>query len=428
MRRLFLATFCVVALLTKTNPQASQSRLGTIESIVDRGTYRLDDSTFINTIDKVYRDGHFYSHQPPLLSTLEAPVYWLLHLSGARFHNRGKFVLTYAFTLLTNGVALALTVLVFADILAMASVRPPLKYVLAALLPLGTWLLPYGLVTNNHGISGLLMTVLIWLLLTVEWRGVTPARTFAIGAVLGLLAAIEILPIVSFVPVTLIYVLLRRDVDARARLLVLTGLAIPLLAHAFINIRITGDVIPAGFHTEMFRFEGSGFDEASLTGTWKHASLGAVADYAWRALVAGKGFFVFAPLCLLGLAGGLIERRWWQSRASGVHMVLTIGAVLSLAAALLTTNNFGGAAVGFRHAVYLSPVFALLLLPWIAAESPTRRRTAIVAVAGVSAVVLLLFAAREPWSALTLTDAPLGTWDLYVPMVARLVRGDLFSP
>ena len=122
MRRLFLATFCVVALLTKTDPHASQSRLGTVESIVDRGTYQLDDSTFTNTIDKVYKDGHFYSHQPPLLSTLEAPVYWLLHLSGARFHNRGKFVMTYAFTLLTNGLALALTVLVFADILAMASV------------------------------------------------------------------------------------------------------------------------------------------------------------------------------------------------------------------------------------------------------------------------------------------------------------------
>ena len=225
MRRLFLAIVCIVALLTKTDPQASQSRLGTIESIVDRGTYRLDDSTFINTIDKVFRDGHFYSHQPPLLSTLEAPVYWLLHLSGARFHNRGKFVITYAFTLLTNGLALALTVLVFADILAMASVGPPFKYALAVLLPLGTWLLPYGLVTNNHGISGLLMTALIWLLLKVEWQGATRSRAFAIGAVLGLVAGIEILPIVSFVPVTSIYLLSRRGIDARARWLFATGVA-----------------------------------------------------------------------------------------------------------------------------------------------------------------------------------------------------------
>ena len=428
MRRLFLATFCVIALLTKTDPQASQSRLGTVESIVDRGTYQLDDSTFTNTVDKVYKDGHFYSHQPPLLSTLEAPVYWLLHLSGARFHNRGRFVMTYAFTLLTNGLALALTVLVFADILAMASVTPSFRAVLAILLPLGTWLLPYGVVTNNHGISGLLMTLLIWLLLKVEWQGGTRSRAFSIGAVLGLLAGIEVLPIVSFVPIASIYVWWRRDLDARARWLFATGLAIPLLAHAVINIQITGDVIPAGFHSEMFRYEGSEFDESSLTGTWKHGSPGAAAGYAWHSLFAGKGFFVFAPLCLLGLAGGLLEWRWWRARAKGVHAVLLSGVAISLAVALLTTNNFGGAAVGFRHAVYLSPAFAVLMLPWITAGSTTRRQQAIAAVAGVSAAVLLIFAAREPWSALTLSDASIGTWDQYVPIVARLARGDLFSP
>ena len=236
------------------------------------------------------------------------------------------------------------------------------------------------------------MTVLIWLLLKVEWQGGTRWRAFSIGAVLGLLAGIEILPIVSFVPVASIYVLWRRDLDARARLLFATGLAIPLLAHAVINIQITGDVIPAGFHTEMFRYEGSAFDESSLTGTWKHGSLGAAAAYAWRSLFAGKGFFVFAPLCLLGLAGGLLEWRWWRARARGVHAVLVIGAAISLAVALLTTNNFGGAAVGFRHAVYLSPVFAVLVLPWLAGDSSARRRPAIVAVASVSAVVLLIFA------------------------------------
>ena len=61
MRRLFLGTMCVVALLTKTDPQAAHeySRLGTVESLVGRGTYQLDDSIFIDTIDKIYRGGHF---------------------------------------------------------------------------------------------------------------------------------------------------------------------------------------------------------------------------------------------------------------------------------------------------------------------------------------------------------------------------------
>lgn len=418
----------MAALLTRTDPQASQSRLGTIESIVERGTYRLDDSTFVNTIDKIAKDGHFYSHQPPLLSTLEAPVYWLLHLSGARFHNRGRFVLTYAVTLLTNGLALALTVLAFRDILTMAAVAPAFGDALALLLPLGTWLLPYGLVTNNHGISGLLVALLIWLLLKVEWQGATRSCAFAIGAVLGLLAAIEILPIVSFVPLTLIYVLMRRDLDAQAKGLCAGGVAMPLLAHALINIQITGDVIPAGFHTELFRFAGSGQDEASLTGSLKHATPGAALVYAWQALFAVRGFFVFAPLGLLGIVCGLIEWPWWRTRARGVHAVLLGSVIVSLSTAVLMTNNLGGSSVGFRHAVYLSPALVVLLLPWITAATSPARRKAFVAVAAVSAVMMLVFAARDPWSPLTLSTASIGAWDQYVPMLARLVRGDLLVP
>lgn len=426
MRRLLLVTLCFVAVFTKTDPLASQSRLGTIESLVERGTYRLDDSSFINTIDKVHRNGHYYSHQPPLLSTLEAPVYWLLHLSGARFHNRGRFVMTYAFTLLTNGVALALTVLVFAAILTMAGVSGARRDALAVLLPLGTWLLPYGVVANNHGISGLLVALLIWLLLKVEWQGATPARSMAIGSALGFLTAIEILPLISFVPVTAIYLLLRHDLDARARVLFAAGLAAPLVAHALLNIPITGDVVPAGFHTEMFRFEGSGFEEATLTGSIKYQSIGALAAYAWHSLFAGKGFFVFAPLCALGVATSVIGWRWWQARAGRVQMVLLTSVALSLGASLLTTNNFGGAAVGFRHAVYLSPVFAVWTLPWIVRGR--RPQLAIAVVAAVSTALMLIFAVREPWFGLTLSDAPVGTWDQYVPILGRLVYGNLFIP
>ncbi|HYE88206.1 MAG TPA: hypothetical protein VEA16_17710 [Vicinamibacterales bacterium] len=428
MRRLFLATFCVVALLTKTTPDASQSRLGTIESIVERGTYRLDDSTFINTIDKVRRDGHYYSHQPPLLSALEAPVYWALHLSGARFHNRGRFLMTWAFTLLTNGLALSLTVLVFANILTMAGVPPPLREALALLLPMGTWLLPYGLVANNHGISGLLVTVLIWLLLKIEWQGATPVRALAIGNVLGLLAAIEILPLVSFVPVAAVELFLRRDFGGRLRVLFISGLAAPLVAHAALNIPITGDVIPAGFHTEMFRFEGSGFEESSLTGTLKHDSIAALASYAWQSLFAGKGFFVFAPLCFLGALSGVLGWRWWRSRAVGTHAVLMISLAISLAVSLLMTNNFGGGSVGFRHAAYLSPAFAVLVLPWIAREATRRRRNVVTIVAGASVLLLFVYAAREPWSPLTVSAATIGAWDQYLPLAGRIARGDLLIP
>jgi hypothetical protein len=423
----FLGAFLIMALLTKTHPDSAHvySRLGTVDSLVARGTFQLDDSIFIGTVDKIYRDGHYYSHQPPLLSTLTSPVYWVLHLPGTAFNNRGRLLMTYLFSLFTNGVALALTVVVFAKIFGLAGVPAPRRYVFAGLLPFGTWLLPYALVPNNHGISGLLLAVLAWLLLQIEWQGMSRARDISLGGVLGLLVGIELLPLASFLPLTVIYLIARRDLDVRNWLRFTIGLGLPILAHAIINVRITGDIIPAGFHHELFNYPGSVFDETSLTGTIKFDSVGGAANYLWTSLFAGKGFFTFAPLGLLGLMVGVIEWRWW-ARARGVQLVLLGGSLVSLGIAILTTNNFGGEAVGFRHAVYLTPAFLTLLLPWIV-DAPVRS-TVVKGVAAVSLALMLIFAVRQPWSTLSLSTGRVGTWDEYVPIVARLVRMDLFKP
>jgi hypothetical protein len=423
----FLVTFFVMALLTKTHPDSAHvySRLGTVDSLVARGTYQLDDSIFIGTVDKIYRDGHYYSHQPPLLSTLTAPIYAVLHLPGTAFNNRGRLLMTYLFSLFTNGLAFALTAVVFAKIFKLAGVPAPRRYLFAGLLPLGTWLLPYALVPNNHGISGLLLAVLAWLLLQIEWQGMTRFRDITLGGVLGLLIGIELLPIASFVPLTVIYLVTRGDLDLRNWLRFTIGLGLPILAHAIVNVRITGDVIPAGFHHELFNYPGSVFDETSLTGTIKFNSVSGAAGYMWTSLFAGKGFFTFAPLGLLGLVVGMIEWRWW-ARARGVQLVLLGGSLISLAIALLTTNNFGGEAVGFRHAVYLTPAFLTLLLPWIV--DAHSRSTVVKGVAAVSLAVMLMLAVRQPWSTLSLSTTKVGTWDEYVPIVARLVRMDLFKP
>ena len=169
------------------------------------------------------------------------------------------------------------------------------------------------------------------------------------------------------------------------------------------------------------------FDDASLTGTLKYHSIGDAAAYAWTSLFAFKGFFTFAPLCLVGFAAGVIEWRWWRAHFKAVHTILLAGIAITLVVALLTTNNFGGEAVGFRHAVFLSPAFVILLLPWVA--GPSRPvRPVVMGVALVSTALMLVFAVRQPWSVLTLSHAPVGSWDQYVPIVARLLRGSLFTP
>jgi hypothetical protein len=421
---LVAGTWLVVALLTKTLPDSEHeySRLGTVESIVKRGTYQLDDSSFPFTRDRILNNGHYYSHQAPVLATLEAPVFWALQLTGIGFNNRGRELTTYLFSLLTNGVALVLTVLVFSYLFELAGIRSPAREWLAVVLPMGTWLLPYGVTNNNHGISALLLTVVAYLLLRIDWHGATPRRCLALGAALGLITVIEYLPLVSFLPLTIIYLAVRRDLTASAWRAFAAALAVPLLAHSAINLHITGDVIPAGFHTELFDYPGTGFEPRELTGSIKYDSVSAAGAYAWQSLFAGKGYFTFAPVLALGLAMGVAGWRWW-GRARGPHLVLLAGTAASLGASLLTTNNFGGAAVGFRHATYLAPAMLVLLLPIIAGHGRAARAAtyAVAMASGLSATVLLLFAVKQPWTPLYVTSGSIATWDWYFPVVPMVI-------
>ena len=422
---LVVGTWLFVALLTKTLPDSEHeySRLGTVESIVKRGTYELDNSSFATTRDRIFRNGHYYSHQAPLLATLEAPVFWVLQLAGPGFNNRGRELVTYLFSLLTNGVALTLTVLVLSYLLELAAVPSPSREWLAFLMPMGTWLFPYGVTNNNHGISGLLLTVLAFLLLKLSWHGVTAGRCLALGATLGLMTATEVLPLVSFVPLTILYLWSRRDLTTVAWLTFAAALAVPLLAHAAINLPITGDIIPAGFHTELFDYPGTAFDPKELTGSWKPDSLAAFGEYAWLSLFASKGYFTFAPILGIGLIVGAAGWRWW-ARARGTQLVLMVGGLASLGASLLTTNHFGGAAVGFRHAAYLAPAMIVLLLPIISGSGrgANTGRQAVALVAGVSTIVLLLYAVKQPWTPLTLTTGSVGPWDAYLPVVPMAIK------
>lgn len=429
-RALFVVSVLLIALLTKTTPESAHefSRLGTVESLVERQTFQLDDSTFIDTLDKIYRDGHYYSHQPPLLALAEAPIYWALSLPGLRFNNRARLVLTYLFSLLTNGLALALTIITFRGILSLGRVAPPARDVYAVVLPLGTWLLPYGLVANNHGISGLLLAVIIYLLLKIEWHGVTGARLSGTGLAIGALSAIEWLPLISFVPLVIVYLVRRGDLTRRRALVFAAGMLAPLAVHALANVRITGDVVPAGFHHELFSYPGSAFDDRTLTGTIKYDSLGAAAGYAWQALVMGKGYFAFAPILALGLIAGIVEWQWW-ARARGLYLVLVGGTLASLAASIITTNNFGGGAVGFRHATYLAPAMLTLLLPWIVEGAGARRRRMMVpVVAAFSIVLMIVFASPKPWAPLIVEQAAIAPWSDYVPMASQLLTGRLLAP
>ncbi len=415
--------------ITKTQPLVDHefSRLGTIDSLVVRHNYYLEESRFHGSADRIDYKGHSYSHQPPLLSTLQAPVFWVLHQAGLNLWNSAPFDLAYLlFTWLTSGAALALTVVVLDATFRLGGVSASLSAFSAIALTLGTWLFPYALVVNNHVVSGLLVACLAWTLLKIEKGYLSAGLMVTVGAIIGLLITVEVIPAVSFVPITIACLVMRPDVRSRPYVAALAGgAAVPLLAHAIINIGQTGDVIPGGFHSELFVYEGSKFDSTTLSGNMNHPSVREFADYAWRALFSEKGYFSYAPVPLVGALAGFLGWRWW-SRYRMLHVVMLGGAVLSLFASLLMTNNFGGFAAGFRHATYLAPAFVVLLLPILSTEARSARIVARVTLAAAvcSALFLAIVTAPRPWYPYTFPpESPvLKSWDTYFPVVSHVLR------
>ena len=115
--------------------------------------------------------------------------------------------------------------------------------------------------------------------------------------------------------------------------------------------------------------------------------------------------------------------RWWE-RARGVYLVLVGGTLVSLVGSIVTTNNFGGEAVGFRHATYVAPALLMLLMPWIA-KARSLKQTITASAAALSLLSMVLFASPRPWSVLTLSSAQLGAASDYMPILTRIINGEL---
>ncbi len=82
---LFVAFMLLWALLTKvhTHSWQEESRMATVQTLVEQGTFIIDHTEFNRTGDKVFINEHFYSDKTPVLSVAAAGVYACCTTSSA---------------------------------------------------------------------------------------------------------------------------------------------------------------------------------------------------------------------------------------------------------------------------------------------------------------------------------------------------------
>lgn len=352
-----------------------ESRWSTVWSLVERGTYRIDESPWIRTVDKIRRDGHFYSSKPPLLPTIVAGGYWLLrHSLGWRLETDTRLITsTLLFSL--NVIPVVLFLLFFDRFLRESPCRPAVRWFCLAAAGAATYVTAYAVTFNSHTPAAIVCFFVVFFAWRIANGASNPARFVAIGAFSGLLPSLDFLS----APFCLIvfFWLLRRHPRLTLSAFV-PAAAIPIVAFFVCNWLVMESLWPAyAFkHTELYSYPGSFWERPRGIA----ANTDSTPWYAFNALLGHHGWFSHTPLFLL-VAGHLLRRPAEGPR--GLHWYHTLVAALFTAVALFyifnRSRDYGGTCQGFRWLFWMIPLW-LVALPSAVDRALRSRATLVVSI------------------------------------------------
>ena len=341
-----------------------QSDLAAIESLVNRQTFFINESPFVDTLDKFRReDGRFFSQKSPIFHLVAALPAKGLKWAGFDFvADRELFqrVITFVMVIVPMGWLLGL---VFDHPwLRRRSVRE--RFVLTLLLGVGSLLTPFAVTLNHYTLAAATLLCAVRLL-SLESAGEPAPGARRIGLGVGFWVAASL---ACDVPCAFLFgagvgcLWLVRP--GRARLAWMAAGAAPLLIlYAALNVQIVGSPLPPNLHeSTMLYYEGSYWSalkaqaEAGNPGYYQ-ASYG---RRIYHATLGHKGILWMWPLLGMALfAAGSLARR----RAAGWELVAAWGVFpfVVIAVTMWWACDLSGGAYGIRHVFpALTPLYCVL--------------------------------------------------------------------
>ena len=398
---LFLAFFLLWALLTKvhTHSWQEESRMATVQALVEQGTFIIDHTEFNRTGDKVFINEHFYSDKTPLLSVAAAGAYAILHnafgltldpticvpdedVSACRvFTPTGtRFTAFYWLTLIFIGGSASLLVVLFWRAMLNAGASGTLATALAVALGLASPIAPYSIVFAGHVPAALCLFVGFVLLFpprhserseeSIVWisnltagerdsssqqtasRNDTPSgwRFFFAGFFISLAANID-LTLAIFIAAFGLWVLFTRW---RKLLPYVLGAFTPFAISAAINYWAAGTIVPLYFDPKAYDFVGTVLN-TTVGGTNGFYSVDFGLRYTYDLFIGQRGLFSFTPMLIFAFVGIGVAIQQRQPR--GLTLTVLLGSLVFAAYLILRTDNFGGLAWGTRWFVPLVPLW-----------------------------------------------------------------------
>jgi hypothetical protein len=363
---LFLLLWAALAKAYTTYSWQEESRLATIQALVEQGTFIIDHSEFNRTGDKIFINGHFYSDKTPPLSIAAAGFYSILYnVFGLTLDTTvclpdkdpaacrlwgpdgPRFTAFYWLNLVFMGIPSALLVALFWKAMIERQVRGSLATGMAIALGIASPIGPYSLVFTSHIPASAALFVGLMLLAR------PPARRgyFWAGLWLGIAANIDLL-LAVFVATFGIWVLLSR----RSMLLpFVLGVLIPFAVGAASNYWIAGSFLPLYFDPKAYDFPGTVLN-TTVGGTNGFYSLQFGLRYAYDLLIGRHGVFAYTPLFLYAVAGMWAAIRSREHPLRAFALAALSGCLLFTAYLIARTDNFAGVAWGVRWFTSLTPL------------------------------------------------------------------------
>lgn len=339
------------------------SRFATVQNLVENYSFAIDHSLFF-TYDKVFIKGHFYSDKPPVFSVIASTPYFILHSLGYHFVDHPRSFVYVINVLMLFVPALIFIYFIFRLFKNRLEITSDQALLLSLILFLGSALLPFTTVFNNHLLAALLVGVATSLLFFEPKRFF---HYFIIGTVFGIATVID-LGVVFMVFSFSLYILFYNSFNKetfKKFLFFCLGNILFLAVHYIINFQITGDFFPASMHPEFFIYSGSKFSYSNLTnvGLVVH-SFGDWIKYIYLMTFGQRGFWLHNPLSFFGLCLAV----YYIFQTDKKMRLYSLASLFSVLMVLMYYSLYGRGASGGSYTVrwflILIPTFFPILATW----------------------------------------------------------------
>ena len=375
------------------------ARLATIQSLVEHRTLAIDDTAFVQTDRKIRVGEHLYSDQMPVMATLLAVGYWLMHQAGLNLRDNSILV-PYLLTVLAVTLPVAGAAGMVYRMGRLFELRRPWRAALALSVVLASGLISYAVVLNPHAPAAVLILASAACLIHVAHTK-SPARCGGWVAIAGFCASLAaVIDLSAAVFAVLLFPVVfafrwRTTLQLSAAVMYLIGMTPPILLHAALTVPLTGDVLPGFLHPELAAGDtwqsspiapADGLSQAPAApaiavndlveeddgGEFGHRD--SLPNVVMRntgrvlaALLGPHGLFSHFPIILLGIGGvmAVMHRHWPSSTKTLAAATLAGGVVIVLACALARPADWPDAMFATRWYIVFLPLTLFWAGAWL---------------------------------------------------------------